>query len=221
MVTNQIMESQDRLLDGVIIRQRTKDEFFSLRDTEKLINRMRFNMDADAYTALRLERYFDLESTRRFIKKLKEKKNCEVYIAHRGKKEGWIHPHLFLDIVLWANPDFKVTIYDWLFDYLIQSRVKSGDSYRIMCGVLYEFCSNKKRFKADITNLCKIIKKMILCDEDAEWNKASKEQLKARDDVQMMIADLTATLRDAKQGVRLGLAAYEKRKLHIKRRDDI
>lgn len=219
MVTNQIMESQDRLLDGVIIRQRTKDEFFSLRDTEKLINRMRFNANADEYTALRLDRYFALDSTKKFIQALKDKKGCEVYIAHRGKREGWIHPHLFLDIILWANPEFKVTIYDWLFDYLIASRISSGDSYRIMCGVLYEFADNKKKFKNDIQELCRMIKTMILTDENKSWNTATKEQLKARDDVQMMIADLTTTLRNAKQGVKLGLMAYEQRKLYIKRRE--
>lgn len=218
MVTNQIMESQDRLLEGIIIRQRTKDEFFSISDVSLLCDRWCYENKKPRFD---INQYFRLDSTKRFMEKLKEEKKCEVHIAQRGKKEGWIHPYIFLDLILWINPEFKVTIYDWLFDYLIQSRVKSGDSYRIMCGVLYEFCSNKKRFKADITNLCKIIKKMILCDEDAEWNKASKEQLKARDDVQMMIADLTATLRDAKQGVRLGIAAYEQRKLHIKRRDDI
>lgn len=218
MVTNQIMESQDRLLDGVIIRQRTKDEFFAISDVVLLCDRWCYENNKPRFD---INQYFRLEASKKFIEALKKKKNCEV--VYKGKKgnTGWIHPHLFLDLILWINPEFKVTIYDWLFDYLISSRTQSGDSYRIMCGVLYEFCSNKKRFKSDITNLCRIIKKMILCDENAEWNKASKEQLKARDDVQMMIADLTATLRDSKQGVRLGIAAYEQRKLHIKRRDDI
>lgn len=217
MVTNQVMESQDRLLDGVIIRQRTKDEFFATEDITLLCDRWCYENKKPRFD---INQYFRLDSTKNFIEALKKKKKCEVVYKGTRKNTGWIHPHIFLDLLLWINPEFKVTIYDWLFDYLIESRVKSGDSYRIMCGVLYEFCSNKKRFKADITDLCKILKKMILCDENAEWNKASKEQLKARDDVQMMIADLTATLRDAKQGVKLGIAAYEQRKLHIRRRDD-
>ncbi len=212
MKSNVIMESlQDRQLmigdSQVVVRQRTKDKFFSLRDTERVINLHRFNVLGES-SAVRLERYFGLESTKAFIKSLREKKQCEPYLAARGKSEGWIHPHLFLDILLWANPRFKVEIYDWLFDYLIESRINSSDSFRLMSATLYEFVPRKDKFKPALTALCKRIKELLGVDD---WNKASETQLKRRDELQNLIADLTATTRRPKIAVSIAFENYRRK----------
>lgn len=209
MKTNQIMESaENRTLNGVIVRQRTKDGFFSLRDTEKVI--ALYRMQREDFSAVRIERYFGLDSTKAFINAIKSKKGIEPYVRARGQGESWIHPHLFLDILLWANPEFKVEVYDWLWDYLIKNRIDSGNSYNQMVGALWNFTSNKSLFKKAIANLANKIKDLIGVDD---WNKASEDQLKERDELQRFIADLTETLRDAKQGVNIAFRNYERKKL--------
>lgn len=212
MNTNVIMESAESrtIVVGdveIIVRQRTKDKFFSLRDTERIINIHRFNILNES-SPVRLERYFALDSTKNFINAIREKKQCEPYIGSKGKQEGWIHPHLFLDILLWANPEFKVEIYDWLFDYLIESRINSANSYRIMSGTLYEFSPRKDKFRIAIKELAHKIKDLLCV---ADWNKASMEQLKRRDDLQMMIADLTATLHNPKEAIRIAFVNYQRK----------
>ncbi len=212
MKSNVIMESlQDRRVvvgeSQVVVRQRTKDKFFSLRDTERIINIHRFTIMNEA-SPVRLERYFALDSTKAFISALRDKKGCEPYLAARGKSEGWLHPHLFLDILLWANPNFKVEIYDWLFDYLIESRVNSADSFRLMSATLYEFVPRKDKFKSALVNLCQRIKDLLEVDD---WNKASEIQLKRRDELQNLIADLTATIRRPKVAVDIAFENYRRK----------
>lgn len=214
MVTNAVMESlENRLIKvggaEVIVRQRTKDKFFALRDVERVINVHRWNV-MGLGSPVHLSAYFALDSTKAFIKALQEKKQCEPHIRARGKSEGWIHPHLFLDILLWANPEFKIEVYDWLFDYLIESRINSADSYRLMCGVLYEFSSRKDLFKKELIKIANDIKDLLCV---SEWNKASELQLKRRDELQNMIADLTATLQNPQEAVRIAFVNYRRKYL--------
>lgn len=99
-------------------------------------------------------------------------------------------------------------IYDWLFDYLIENRINSADSYRLMCGTIYQYCERKDKFSKNIANLAQKIK-TLLCVDD--WNKASEEQLKRRDDLQMMISDLTATLQNPNEAIRIAFLNYERK----------
>lgn len=155
-----------------------------------------------------IQQYFRLDSTKAFILALQEKKGCEPYLKGKKGYTAWLHPHLFLDILLWANPNFKVEIYDWLFDYLIESRINSADSYKNMCGSLWLFCSRKDKFKQNIAKLTQNIKKLMGVDD---WNKASAEQLKRRDDLQMMISDLAETLQNPNEAIRLAFVNYERK----------
>lgn len=207
MVTNVVMESiENRSLtlgpERLVIRQRTSDSYFSFKDTRRAIL---------LYSENRLDpnQYFRLESTKKFIEALRVKKNCEP--RKKGKKsvsEGWIHPHLFIDILLWANPSFKVEVYDWLYDHLIQSRIDSSDSFRLMAGALYETAARKDKYSKLIANTAFRIKKLIGVDE---WNKASEEQLKKRDEINKFIADLAVTLQNADEAVRLSFVNFERK----------
>lgn len=211
MKSNVIMEScENRTLQadgvgGVIIRQRTKDKFFAMQDLILFCDRWAFVNNKPRFD---IQQYFRLDSTKAFIKALEEKKGCEPYIKGKKGQTAWLHPHLFLDILLWVNPNFKVEIYDWLFDYLIESRINSADSYKNMCGSLWLFCSRKDKFKQNIAKLAQNIKSLIGVDD---WNKASAEQLKHRDDLQMMISDLTETLQNPNEAIRLAFVNYERK----------
>lgn len=215
MKTNQIIEScENRALivggTSIIIRQRTKDSFFALNDIVRVVNMIRF-VELKESEPVRIERYFALDSTKSFIQKIKEKKQCEAYIRARGRgKESWVHPHLLLDILLWANPAFKIEIYDWLFDFLIKYRIDSGDSFNIMKGALHTHSKQKHLFSKAIKAVCKNIKNMIGVDD---WNKASAEQLRRRDELQKMIADLAETTQNSKLAVDLAFANYRRKYL--------
>lgn len=207
MVTNAVMEStENRSLtlgsENLVIRQRTSDSYFSFKDTRRAI----FLFSENRYI---VDDYFKLKSSREFIEALRVKKNCEP--KKRGKKgvsEGWLHPLLFIDILLWANPSFKVEVYDWLYDHLIQFRIDSSDSFRLMAGALYETAARKDKYSKLIASVSYRIKQIIGVDE---WNKASEEQLKKRDEINKFIADLAVTLQNADEAVRLSFVNFERK----------
>lgn len=210
MKTNVIMEScESRNLQvgeaAVVVRQRTKDKFFAIQDLVLFCDKWFYLQGKPRFD---VNQYFRLDSSQAFIEALRKKKQCEPHIKGRRGHTGWVHPHLFLDILLWANPEFKVEVYDWLFDYLIESRVNSADSFRVMSATLYEFVGNKSKFKSALVNLCQRIKDLLEVDD---WNKASEIQLKRRDELQNLIADLTATIRRPKVAVDIAFENYRRK----------
>lgn len=210
MKTNQIMQTTDRELSGVIVRQRTCDSFFALSDIARVIAKN----TPDNVAIKRVDSYFILNSSKNFIQELDS--NCgKSYIKGRGKNTSWVHPYIAIDILLWANPKFKIEVYQWLWDYLIENRIKSGDSYSKMCGVLYSVSRDKTNFHKNIQNLAKIIKDTIGVDD---WNQATSEQLELREYAHNMIADLAKTLHDSTKGASLGIQALKE---HIKSKSAI
>jgi hypothetical protein len=63
-------------------------------------------------------------------------------------------------------------------DELLKYRNDSGDSYKKMCGALYERTTDKMRFHKHISELAIKIKTEIGVED---WNKATEKQLKTRD----------------------------------------
>lgn len=214
MKTNQIMESiENRMMQvgdkQLIIRQRTKDSFFALNDIILLCDHWLFTQK-NTIKRFDIHQYFRLNSTKDFMEELNKNINGQSLIKGVKNKTGWVHPFLMLDILLWANPKFKVEVYSWLNDYLIQNRINSGDSYVRMCGVLYRYSKQKSQFNVAIRMISKQIKDFIGV---SEWNKASQEQLKRRDELQNFIADLAETLQNSKEAVRLGFVNYKRKYL--------
>ena len=203
MKTNQVMESIDRELCGIIVRQRTKDDYFALKDIVAVGNKWR--IEQGIYDPIRPERYFALESTKEFINALKEIKDCEPYIRARGKGESWIHPHIMIDILLWVNPYFKIQVYDWIVDLLMKTRRDSGDSNIKMRGSMFEYSRRKDLFQRDIAILSRNIRNHFGVDS---WNKATQEQLKLRDELQTNIADFAKTLQSSYQGLLFACDVY-------------
>lgn len=202
MKTNQVMESIDRELYGVIVRQRTKDDYFSLKDVIAVGNKWRFE---NSLEPIKAERYFALESTKEFIAALKDTKDCEPYIRARGRGESWIHPHIMIDILLWVNPHFKIQVYDWIVDLLMKTRRDSGDSNIKMRGSMFEYARRKDLFQRDIAVLSKNIRNHFGV---TDWNKATQEQLKLRDELQTNIADFAKTLQNSYQGLIFACDVY-------------
>lgn len=204
MKTSVIMESIDRDLLGQIVPQRTKDEYFSLTAIVNVINKERmFNQEL---TPVQFSRFLQVESVAEFVKELEKEVGGPVYYKATKSSRGWIHPFLALKFLTHYNPKLEIKVYQWLWDYLIANRVKSGDSYLEMKGALYEYYPNKLKYPGFLMSVAKKIREALNVDD---WNKATKEQLEARDYTHKMICDLTKTLHDSKQGVKLGIDALK------------
>ena len=205
MVTNQVMESIDRDLCGVIIRQRTKDKFFCLGDVMKIINLDKIDR---GQAPIIFRDFAKMEHIKLFINELEKEIGMPSYIRATKSSRGWLHPFLALKLLTHYNPKLEIQVYKWLMDYLIDNRISSSDSYNKMCGVLFKYATNKIRFPKAIRQLAKTIKNLII-GKDKEWNKASEDELKKRDELHNLIADLTASLGDCNQGVKLGIKVYK------------
>ena len=202
------METTDRELNGVIIRQRTCDKYFCLNDATILITKWKTE-NGKGSVLTKPEKYFSLDSTKSFIEIIKMREGVEPHIRSRGRgKLTWIHPHLFLDYLLWGNPHFKYEVYSWIMDNLIKNRIKSGDSWTKMKGVLHEHCKNKAEFSRNIAKLAQRIRELIGF-EGENWSEATSAQLEMRDKLHELIADLAETLHDSQRGTSLALKTFK------------
>ena len=208
MVTNQILTSRE--LMGITVRQRTSDEFFNIMDLLRAGNAYRASRGMGLTN---LKAYEQTKSTQEFLEALREKNQCEVWIkGRRGRKAKddesagvWVHPLVMIDFALWLNPKLKIETYEWIMDFLVRYRCSSGDSYKRMCGALYQYATDKVNFLKNIKKLAIIIKKECgLSDSDA-WNGASENQLKKRDRIQDNIAGLCGVLKDTQKAIELGI----------------
>lgn len=207
MKTNVVMESIDRELMGLIIKQRTKDEFFNLGDIKKLVIKYGIENNKDFYN-FRLDNFLASDNVKEFIAELEEEKGCQVYYKGGKGRDGWVHPYLAIKILTHYIPKLEIRVYDWLFDYLIRNRKNSCDSYKNMCGVLWTHARNKSLFSKDLQKLANLIKEKVGCDD---WNEATKEQLEKRDYLHNIIKDFVDALQDCKNGIAFAMVAYDKR----------
>ncbi len=203
MKTNQIMESVDRELFGRVVRQRTKDGFMRLWDIEAVGKLYRLE---NGLPELSLKDYVNSQNVKEFLAELEKEIGTSPYIKSTKSNSGWIHPFFAVKMLTHFNPKFEVQVYKWLWDYLIQNRISSGDSYNTMCGVLHKYTSNKSKFHSDIKVLASMIKNKVACDD---WNTATQEQLEKRDYLQTSIADLTQTLKEPRQAIKIAFQMYE------------
>lgn len=194
-----------RTLLGRLIRQRTKDEYFCLDDIVKVGNMDRLQR---GFNAVNFPVYLTNKDTKDFLHSLELNIGKSPYIKGAKGKSGWVHPFFAIKILSWFNPAFEVEDYDWLFNFLIESRIKGANSYQRMCGVLYEYSKNKAFFPQDIKKIAKIIKDLLGVKD---WDKADKSQLENREYLHNCIIDLTQTLQDVEKGVNLGIAMFKRR----------
>ena len=202
MKTNQVMESIDRKLCGRIVRQRTKDGFMRLWDIEAIGKLYRLE---NGLPELSLKDYMNSQNVKEFLAELEKEVGTNPYIKGTKANSGWIHPFFAIKMLTHFNPKFEVQVYKWLWDYLIQNRIKSGDSYVKMCGSLYAYTTQKAKFQQSIKTLSKNIREHFGVDT---WNNATQEQLKLRDELQTNIADFAKTLNNAYHGLVFACDVY-------------
>jgi len=87
-----------------VIEQRTQDEYFNATKI------------AEAYFRFtgqekRLDNYFNLESTKKFIKTIaynESRDPKQIIKTTKGKYGGtWVHPYLFVDLAMWFCPSLN------------------------------------------------------------------------------------------------------------------
>jgi len=194
-----------RELWGESIHQKSKSGFFSATDLVKAGNKWRIANDKGFFN---LGSWIKNKSTLEFIAEL-EKKYGEVIIKPRGRGEHyWIHPLLFIDLALAISPTLKIEVYEWLFDNLLEFRNDSGDSYKYMCGALWARHRNPRTFQANIKKLAGKIQSH--CGV-SNWQTATEDQLKRRDELQLDIAKLANVMNNNREAVRLAFEMNRER----------
>jgi hypothetical protein len=188
-----------KLLNG-IVRQSSKTEYLNVNDLLLVANKWRINNDMNLF---KYDVWYNSTSTKEFLTELEMQICKPPIISRRGKNgERWVHPFAFIDLALAIDPKLKIDVYSWLYDELIKYRNNSGDSYKKMCGALYENCTNKSTFHRGVSATALMIQKAC---KVFDWQKASEEQLKLRDKIHDNIALLCDVLRDNNQAIRIGI----------------
>lgn len=202
MKTQVIMK---RELFGSEISQQSKTGYFSANELILAGNKWRVS---NGLPFIKLQDWLNRETTKEFINELESQIGIKAKNATRGRNATtWIHPFLFIDLALNISPKLKIEVYSWLYDELLKYRNNSGDSYKKMCGALYDNCKNKSTFTKSIQRTAEIIKSECGVKD---WQSATEEQLRLRDKIQENIALLCDVLRDNNQAIKLGVVKTKK-----------
>lgn len=155
MQTNQVMETIDRKLCGIKVKQRTKDSFMNLKDVTNIVYKARIDSGLSA-KGFNFSNWLATDNVKEFLAELEKEIETKPYIKGTKSSDGWIHPFFAIKILTYFNPRFEIKVYQWLYDFLIDNRINSGDSYKRMCGVLFQYSKDKTHFANNIKTLQKL-----------------------------------------------------------------
>lgn len=198
------MKIVEKELCGEIVKQDMENDFFSLSDIMNIICKDRIN-NAKSLLSFNFSNWLTSDSTKEFLAELEKEIGKPPYIKGAKNRSGWIHPFFAVKILTHYIPNFEVKAYKWLTDYIVENIIRA-DTLNIMIGTLYKYTSNKSKFHSDIKVLASMIKNKVACDD---WNTATQEQLEKRDYLQISIADLTQTLKEPRQAIKIAFQMYD------------
>lgn len=199
MKTNVVLNSKDRSLFGVTIRQDTKNGFLSVSDLQEAYTRARIEKGwsdkrisdilSNSSSAERI--YYILEKQGFikagfpvFMEEVKKKslvsvmKQYGVYktTGSRGTKQVSCDPYIWVLLALELNPEIYATVVMWLTDNLIINRIEAGDKYNALCRSAAKFPDVDYRAIAKGLNYI-----VFNIHETMIRNSASQEELKELD----------------------------------------
>lgn len=100
---------------GSEISQKSENGYFSATDLFKVANQWRASQGLCLKS---IEQYNCVKSAKEFEAQLAKQYITRIYKRGWGQ-HLWIHPFLFVDMALWLfNPDFKLEVYEWIFNDL-------------------------------------------------------------------------------------------------------
>lgn len=189
-----------RVLFDSEIRQKSKSEFFCATDLVAAGNKWRVE---NGMPIFRFNQWRNSSQTKDFINEL-ESQFGKVIISGSGRgNPTWLHPFLFIDLALAINPKLKVEVYKWLYDCLLKYRNDSGDSYKKMCGSLYENTTKKTKFSEAMKMLGSMIKREVGV---SDWQIATQNQLEYRDKIHEYISLMCGVFHNNNnEAVRVGM----------------
>lgn len=170
MKTNVIMQSKDRELFGVTIKQETKSGFLSVTALQKAYEAARWEF---GWTERRIETimqtqdfkertYYLLENQEiiktgfnAFIERTNEMgiakllKSLNVYktTGARHTKEVMCNPYIWVLLAMELNPMIYAKVVIWLTDSLIFDRIEAGTEYRPMNDAIKKIIPNAEFYK--------------------------------------------------------------------------
>lgn len=170
MKTNVIMQSKDRELFGITIRQETKTGFLSVTALQKAYEAARWEF---GWTDRRIETimqtqdfkertYYLLENQgiiktgfNAFIERINEMgiakllKSLGVYktTGARHTKEVMCNPYIWVLLAMELNPMIYAKVVIWLTDSLIFDRIEAGTEYKPMNDSIKKIIPNPEYFK--------------------------------------------------------------------------
>jgi len=170
MKTNVIMQSKDRELFGITIKQETKTGFLSLTALQKAYESARWefgwsersltwimqtqDFKERVYYLLENQGYIN-ESINSFIERINEigiaklLKSLNVYktTGARHTKEVMCNPYIWVLLAMELNPMIYAKVVIWLTDTLIFDRIEAGTEYRPMNDAIKKIIPNAEFYK--------------------------------------------------------------------------
>lgn len=207
MQTKVILNSPDRELFGVTIRQNT-DGFLNLSDLQKAYNleasksfwpvrRIESVLSAtDNYPRMYYALYeggFINSSILAFIEEIEKQgitktlKSLGVYktLGGRKNKSTWCNPILFVLISLEMNPKIYGKIIYWIADKLIINRIEAGNFYKALSSAITKWNPDGNQY----VSLAKALNYITFNKHEAGIrNKATSIQLKELEDLEKKMA---------------------------------
>lgn len=141
-----------RPLANFVVEQRTKDGYFNATTLIKQWNSTEnLHTPNSGYVkkAKDLDDYFNLSTTKEFIKALCEEEKINtpnmLYFKSKARSDRgggtWVHPLMFIDIAMWLNPHFKVKVLKFVSDKMLTYHNEAGDAYRELASAMNKICT--------------------------------------------------------------------------------
>ena len=206
MKTNIIMNSQDREIFGVTIRQETKTGFLNLSDLQEAYLHARvkngwndkridhiltYNDNIYRIYYILLEQQIINVSLDTFISNvekigfLKHLKQLEVYktTGARQNKTTWCNSYIWILVAMELSPVIYGKVVVWLADKLITNRIEAGNFYKDLSKAISKFDN------VDYIKMAKALNyKIFGRHESGIRNLATKEQLEKMYSLEKYIA---------------------------------
>jgi len=199
MKTVQVLE---RNFMGGTVQQKHKNGFFCVNDLTSIANAYRKNQ---GLPTAKWEKYAGAKKTQEFMLSLmKQEEIAEIVISGKGRySKTWVHPLVFFDYAMWLSPDFKVKVYEWLYDNMTVFRDESGESYKKLAGIVKDEYGIAKT-ALGMKNIASAIKKELGV---TDWNKTTSAKLKRRDEIHKNLGMLLKAKVDLKTAYKLAIEA--------------
>jgi len=192
---------------GGVVQQKHDSGFFCINDLTSIANKYRKNQ---GLPEAKWEKYAKAKKTQEFMRSLMKQENiADIVIAGKGRySKTWVHPLVFFDYAMWLSPDFKIKVYEWLYDNMTIFRDESGESYKKLAGIVREHYTVAQVGLA-MQNIARAIKRDLGV---SDWNNTTPKKLQQRDEIHKSLSMLLKAKVDLKTAYALALEGVQENK---------